>query len=90
MDRELKSGKILRADIDTTLSRDYPDVDLKDIREKPSGLLEVEQRDSEGRLVTEFDESFEYKGARELGSPTTREKNRPSKEDIEQNKRRRF
>ena len=71
MDRELKSGKILRADIDTTLSRDYPDVDLKDIREKPSGLLEVEQRDSEGRLVTEFDESFEYKGARELSSPTS-------------------
>ena len=70
MDRELKSGKILKADIDTTLSRDYPDVDLKDIREKPSGLLEVEQRDSEGRLVTEFDESFEYKGAREITSPT--------------------
>ena len=70
MDRELKSGKILKANVDTTLSRTYSDVDLKDIREKPSGLLEVEQRDSEGRLITEFDESFEYKGARELGSPT--------------------
>jgi len=89
-DRELKSGKILKADVDTTLSRDYSDVDLKDIREKPSGLLEVEQRDSEGRLVTEFDESFEYKGARELGSPTTREMNRPSKEQIKQNKARRL
>ena len=65
-------------------------MDLKDIREKPSGLLEVEQRDSEGRLVTEFDESFEYKGARELGSPTTREMNRPSKEQIKQNKARRL
>ena len=53
-------------------------MDLKDIREKGSTLLEVEQRDSEGRLVTDFfDESFDM-GARELGS-ATRRSNRPSK-----------
>ena len=91
MDRELKSGKILRADIDTTLSRDYPDVDLKDIREKPSGLLEVEQRDSEGRLVTEFDESFEYKGARELSSPTINKRQEElNRKEAEKSKARAF
>ena len=91
MDRELKSGKILRADIDTTLSRDYPDVDLKDIREKPSGLLEVEQRDSEGRLVTEFDENFEYKGAREITSPTINKRQEElNRKEAEKSKARAF
>ena len=91
MDRELKSGKILKADIDTTLSRTYSDVDLKDIREKPSGLLEVEQRDSEGRLVTEFDEGYEYKGAREVTSPTINKRQEElNRKEAEKSKARAF
>ena len=91
MDRELKSGKILKADIDTTLSRDYSDVDLKDIREKPSGLLEVEQRDSEGKLITEFDEGYEYKGAREITSPTINKRQEElNRKEAEKSKARAF
>ena len=52
--------------------------------------MEAERRDIEGNILTDFDEGFADMGARELGSPTTREYNRPSKQQLQQNQARRL
>ena len=71
-------------------ARGAADVNIKDIKEKVSDRLEAERRDIEGNILTDFDEGFADMGARELGSPTTREYNRPSKQQLQQNQARRL
>jgi len=75
---------------DFSKSRYTADVNVKDIKTKVSERLETEQRDIEGNILRDFDEGYADIGARELGSPTTREKNRPSKEELQQNQARRL